>query len=144
MLKEALEESLKLENGLAIVLFAFTILSIAEAGIGIYGFSVTMALSRTKEVVIRRIHDASNKEIFIRLSKYAISPVWIASIIAIPIAFVFVFRWLEQFPIRIGFPELTGLTLIALIFILAISTMIVSMNTRGILATSSATFLREE
>jgi len=85
----------------------FTFIAILLAGLGIYGLASFSTSRRLKEVGIRRIHGASKFSISILLSKEFIRGVIIAFIIACPIAYYAISRWLEKFVYRTEISWLT-------------------------------------
>ena len=75
----------------------FSILSIVVACLGLFGLSSYTTLQRIKEIGIRKVLGASEKNIISLLSKDYIKLVLIASLIAIPIANYFTSEWLRSF-----------------------------------------------
>ena len=70
--------------------------------IGLFGLSVLSAEKRTKEVGIRKILGASVSAVVTTLSKDFLNLVAMALIIAMPVAWLFTNKWLENYPYRIG------------------------------------------
>ena len=76
-------------------LFAFIAILIASLGmLGLAAFAVS---KRTKEIGIRKVLGASLKDVVVLLSGSFLIQVLIASLIAIPVAFLFLSRWLDGF-----------------------------------------------
>jgi putative ABC transport system permease protein len=71
------------------------------ACIGLFGLSAINANNRTKEVGIRKVLGATMKDITTALSSGFITMVAIAILIAIPISYWMMSRWLEDFANRI-------------------------------------------
>ncbi len=94
--KELENQYLK-EKKLSQILAFFTLLAILIACLGIYGLAVFAADKRTKEIGIRKVNGATIKEILIMLNKDFIKWVLIAFVIACPIAYYFMSKWLENF-----------------------------------------------
>ncbi|HEY9362306.1 MAG TPA: ABC transporter permease [Chitinophagaceae bacterium] len=84
-----------------IMLFA-AILTIFISCIGLFGLSVLSAEKRTKEIGIRKVLGASVSSVVTTLSKDFLKLVFIAMIIAIPIAWLAANKWLEHYPYRIS------------------------------------------
>lgn len=78
---------------------AFLILCIAS--MGLLGLSMMFALQRTKEVGIRKVLGASVAGIVLLLSKGYLKLVAIAVVIAVPIAWWIMEKWLEDYAYRI-------------------------------------------
>lgn len=84
-----------------IMLFA-AILTIFISCIGLFGLSVLSAEKRTKEIGIRKVLGASVRGIVTTLSKDFLKLVIIAMIIAIPVAWFYANKWLQNYPYRIS------------------------------------------
>jgi len=89
----------------------FTMLAIFIACLGLFGLASFMTLQRTKEIGIRKVLGSSAPNIVLLLSRGFIKLVLIANLIAWPLAWYLMNRWLE------GFPYHT--TLSAAVFLLA-------------------------
>ena len=61
-----------------------------------------MTIQRTKEIGVRKVLGASIKSLLILLSKELLKWVIIANIIAWPVAYYFMNRWLQGFAYRIN------------------------------------------
>lgn len=94
----------------------FTFLAIFIACLGLFGTASYAAEKRTKEIGIRKTLGSSVSQIVILLSKEIIYIVLAANVIAYPIAYYLITKWLEDYPIKIKISILTFLfsTLIAL------------------------------
>jgi putative ABC transport system permease protein len=80
----------------------FSLLAILISCLGLIGLSSFMAERRTKEIGIRKISGAKSVEIFYLLSKEYIILVIISIIIACPVAWYLMNRWLQNFAYRIS------------------------------------------
>ncbi len=78
-----------------------TFLSIFISSMGLFGLALFSVKSRTKEIGIRKVLGASIPSILILLEKDFAKLVLIANIIAWPIAFYAVNKWLQNFAYRI-------------------------------------------
>ena len=79
----------------------FTALAIFIACMGLFGLGLIMMKSRTKEIGIRKVLGASIWQILILFAKDFSRWVVIANIIAWPVAFYAMNRWLQNFAYRI-------------------------------------------
>ena len=75
----------------------FSLLAIIISCLGLVGLSLFMTELRTKEVGIRKVNGAKSLEIFSLLSREYILWVIISILIATPIAWYAMHRWLENF-----------------------------------------------
>jgi putative ABC transport system permease protein len=80
----------------------FSFLTIIISCLGLLGLSSFMAERRTKEIGIRKINGAKSYEIFSLLSKEYIIWVMISIIIACPIAWYAMNKWLQNYAYRIS------------------------------------------
>src|SRR5690606_9443907 len=83
-----------------IILFG-AILTIFISCIGLFGLSVLSAEKRTKEIGIRKVLGASVNNVVTILSKDFLKLVFIALLIAVPVAWMASNKWLENYPYRI-------------------------------------------
>ena len=75
----------------------FTILAILIACVGLFGLAAYTASKRTKEIGIRKVMGASIPRIISLLSFDFAKLVVLAFIIAIPVAYIFMKKWLLNF-----------------------------------------------
>ena len=75
----------------------FAILAIIIASMGLYGLALFMSRQRTKEVGVRKVFGGSVGEIIVILSKNFIKLIFISAIIAIPVAWYYMDKWLQSF-----------------------------------------------
>jgi putative ABC transport system permease protein len=84
------------------IYFYFGILAIFVACLGLYGLSSYTIMMRTKEIGIRKVLGSSFQSIVIMLTKDFLKWVSIANIIAWPLAYFIMNRWLQNFAYRIS------------------------------------------
>jgi putative ABC transport system permease protein len=82
------------------LLFCFTLLAITIACLGLFGLITFTAEQRVKEIGIRKVLGASLSDIVLLLSKDLIGLVIIATIIAVPLAWYAIGRWMQDFAYR--------------------------------------------
>lgn len=102
----------------------FTFLAIIITILGLYGLSSYSVAQLTKEIGIRKILGASVNSIFRLSTKESMILLGIAAIIAWPVAYIAMNRWLEGYAFRVGIGIeifILASLLIALIAILTIS-----------------------
>ena len=80
----------------------FSILAIMIACLGLFGLSSFTTEQRTKEIGVRKILGATVNNIIVMISKQFIWLVLISNLIAIPIAYYLMTKWLEDFAYRIN------------------------------------------
>ena len=79
----------------------FSALAIVVAGLGLFGLSTFSVQQRTKEIGVRRALGASVSSIVFLFSKEYVLLVGVANLIAWPVAYYAMNRWLESFAYRI-------------------------------------------
>lgn len=96
--------------------YAFAILGIGLACLGLFGLVTFTAQQRTKEIGIRKVLGASLPKLMILLSKDFLKLVVLATLIAFPIAWWAMEQWLQGFVYRVpvGWPEFALTAIIAL------------------------------
>ena len=85
------------ENKMLSLLSYFVVVAFLILGFGLYGLSKQMAISKTKEIGIRKVNGAKVSEILSMLNKDFIKWVSIAFVIATPVAYYAMYKWLENF-----------------------------------------------
>jgi len=100
-LDEAFDNMYRQERRVGTVAMAFAILAIIIACLGLFGLATYIAEQRTKEIGIRKVLGASVANIVKMLSKDFVKLVLIAFVIATPIAWWFMNKWLLDFAYRI-------------------------------------------
>ncbi len=90
------------ENKIGGLAAAFTVFAILISCLGLFGLASFMAQQRTREIGIRKVSGASVFNLWSLLSKDFIVLVTIASLIATPLAWMFMKQWLTQYDYRIS------------------------------------------
>lgn len=80
----------------------FTLLAVVIACLGLFGLATFTAQQRTKEIGIRKVLGASVMNIVHMLSADFLKLIFIAALIALPIAWITMNKWLENFAYRIN------------------------------------------
>jgi putative ABC transport system permease protein len=91
----------KAETRLATLFGAFTAFALFIACLGLFGLAAFTAEARTKEIGVRKVLGASVSSIVALLSKDFLKLVLIAIVIASPVAWYAMNRWLQDFAYRI-------------------------------------------
>ncbi len=104
-LDEQIDAFYQSERKIKSILELFTILALFTACLGLFGLASFLAEKRTKEIGIRKVLGASVLEIMLLLSSEFVKWVGIAALIAWPLAYYAMQRWLQTFAYRtaIGF-----------------------------------------
>jgi putative ABC transport system permease protein len=94
---EKIAQQYKAETILSRILFAFSAIGILISIIGISALSLFISQQRTKEIGIRKVNGAKISEILTMLNKDFVRWVIIAFVVATPIAYYAMNRWLANF-----------------------------------------------
>jgi putative ABC transport system permease protein len=96
-LEEEFNAQYKADQAFGRVFTLFTMLAIFIAAIGLFGLAVYSANQRTKEIGIRKVNGATNVEILVILNRNFVKWVVISFVIATPIAWITLQKWLQNF-----------------------------------------------
>jgi putative ABC transport system permease protein len=101
-LDDDFQRNYEAENRLASMVSAFTLIAILISCLGLFGLATFSAEQRTKEIGIRKVLGASVANVVGLLSKDFLVLVGIAVVVAIPIAWYAMSKWLEDFAYRVS------------------------------------------
>ncbi len=100
-LDEQLNKFYKSDKRLLNVLSIFSVIAICIACMGLFGLSMYTTRQRTKEIGIRKVLGSSVAGVIALLSKDFLKLVFLAAIIAFPVAWLLMNKWLEDFAYRV-------------------------------------------
>ena len=101
-LDESFDEMYRSEQRVGKIALVFSVLAIFIACLGLFGLATFIAEQRTKEIGIRKVLGASVQGIVQMLSKDFMKLVAISFVIAAPLAWYFMNKWLQDFAYRIS------------------------------------------
>jgi putative ABC transport system permease protein len=81
---------------------SFTVLAFIIACLGLLGLVIFATAQRTKEIGIRKVLGASVTSVTIMLTKDFVKLVFIAAVVAIPVSWFIMNKWLQDFAYRIN------------------------------------------
>ncbi len=96
-LDESFHKQYESEDRLKSIFQYFSLLAILISCIGLFGLTAFTTQNRVKEIGIRKVNGAKIFEVLTLLNKDLVKWVAIAFVIATPIAFLFMNKWLENF-----------------------------------------------
>ncbi|MEM8893095.1 MAG: ABC transporter permease, partial [Bacteroidota bacterium] len=119
---EQFDQLYKVEEQTSQLVGVLTVVSIVLALMGVFSMLSFTIKERTKEIAIRKILGINIKETMILLSSDYFKLLIISNLIAIPLAWYFVDRWLENFAysIDINLYALIALSLVSFLIILTV------------------------
>jgi putative ABC transport system permease protein len=96
-LDQSMNDLYKNETNLAKLISIFGLITILIAIMGVYGLIIFNARYKSKEIALRKVNGASVKEIILMLNRSVLIQLSIAFVVAVPLAYYVVHRWLQQF-----------------------------------------------
>jgi len=100
-LDESFDNMYRAEQRIGKVALSFAVLAILIACLGLFGLATYMAEQRTREIGVRKVLGATVPNIVSMLSKDFAKLVLIGAIVAFPVAWFAMNRWLQDFAYRI-------------------------------------------
>ncbi|MEQ8478532.1 FtsX-like permease family protein [Fulvivirga sp.] len=99
---EEYDQKFRSEERVGSLITMFSVLAIVISCLGLFGLATFVAEKRTKEIGIRKTLGASTSSLWGLLSKDFVSPVLIASVLSIPLAYSLLDAWLAKFEYAIN------------------------------------------
>ena len=100
-LDENLESLYRSEQRLSKIFVLFTSLAVIIACLGLLGLATFTAEQRSKEIGIRKVLGATAGHVVVLMSKEFTKLVVISFILAIPLSYLFLSKWLEGFAYKV-------------------------------------------
>ncbi|MDH6533895.1 ABC transporter permease [Parabacteroides sp. 52] len=110
--------------GLVHLLLMYSLISIALTCFGLFGIALYSTEQRSKEIGIRKVNGATTRKIVILLNKQFLLWIGIAFLLAAPVSWILLNRWLQIFVYRINIS--VGIFIIALLSVTAITLLTIS------------------
>jgi putative ABC transport system permease protein len=101
-LDERFNAQYKTDQLFATVLWLFTAIAIVIACLGLFGLSLFTIAKRNKEISIRKVLGATLFQITSMITKDYLKLVLLAGVVALPVAFILVNNWLQDYAFHIG------------------------------------------
>jgi putative ABC transport system permease protein len=101
-LDQTIQKQYDEDKRLSKIISGFGIIAMIICALGLYGLSSYMAERRVKEIGIRKVLGASVLQVMIMMSAEFVKLVLIAFIIAVPVAYYGMSKWLEGFAYRVS------------------------------------------
>jgi putative ABC transport system permease protein len=99
---ESLKAQYSAEQRMETIFKYFSFLAILIASLGLFGLASFSAAQRIKEIGIRKVLGATVTDITLILSREFVMLVVLSNVIAWPVAYYVMNRWLENFAYRTG------------------------------------------
>jgi len=101
-LDDSFNDLYKADQQASLLIFIFALIAVLVSALGLFGLASFTAEHRTKEIGIRKVLGASATGIMQLLSKDFVKPVIAAILIASPVAWLAMNKWLQNFAYRIN------------------------------------------
>jgi putative ABC transport system permease protein len=121
-LDESYEQKYLTEMRMSDLYKYLTWLAVIIAALGLFALSTFAAEQRTNEIGVRKVLGASTNSIVLMLSKEFVKLVLIANLVAAPIVWYFMSRWLDGFAYKISLSPWIFVTAAAISLLIAIMT----------------------
>lgn len=119
-LDENIDNTFRREKNMATMITSGSIIAITLSCIGLFAMSLLIVAQRTKEIGVRKVLGASVSSITVLLTKDFLQLVLISFVIATPIAWWFLRKWLENYEnkieLSVWFFAVAGLMAMAIAF----------------------------
>ncbi|WP_316798183.1 ABC transporter permease [Pedobacter frigidisoli] len=125
LVSDGMAEKIANEKLLSVLSNIFGGFAIFISCLGLLGLALYMAEQRSKEISIRKVLGANLSDILMLLNKDFMKLVIISNVIAIPVAYILVSKWLEKYDYKISinpWPFLLALLTSVIIAVLTVST----------------------
>jgi putative ABC transport system permease protein len=90
------------EKNLGVIVSISALFSLLIAAFGLFGLTLFIAKTRTKEIGIKKVFGSTEKSIIYSFLMENFVMVVVASILAIPITYYFMNKWLSNFSYKVG------------------------------------------
>lgn len=124
---QVMGEYYRVERNFGLMFLVFSALTIVIAMLGVLGLAMLSTRQRMKEVAVRRVLGASVLHIFKKFSVEYVVLIFVAAVLAVPLAYYFMESWLAGFAYAISFPHWTVIA--ALLITTGISMAIIAVQT---------------
>jgi putative ABC transport system permease protein len=141
-LDDGLDRLYENDERLARIISNFAIVALLIGCLGLFGLSSFMAARRTKEIGIRKAMGASVRIVFLLLSREFVKWISLSVIIACPVAWIIMNRWLRSFAYRTNIGA--GIFILAIVIAFAIAFLTVAWQSLKTARTNPVEALRYE
>ncbi len=117
-----LEQQYQKEEKLSSLITLFTMLSILISVIGVFGLVLFETQYRRKEIGIRRVHGSSVASILSMFNIMYLRIVALCSLVAVPVSYLVIDRWMQQFAYRATMALWVYLLAIAIVVAITVAT----------------------
>ena len=139
---ENLKEQYDRERNFENIVTSASLISLLIGSMGLFGLSALTINARIREVGIRKVFGATRKSLFMELSKSFAFMILIAMVLAAPVSWMVMEKWLDQFEYKVVVTPYVFLTAGIMTLILAVT--VISFQAVKVSNTNPASALRAE
>jgi putative ABC transport system permease protein len=100
-IEEVIKNLYSSEKNLTDIISIFSLLTLLISAFGLFGLTLFIARSRTKEIGIRKVYGSPERSIIYSFLLENIILVSIAGLLSIPVTLHFMIKWLSKFPYKV-------------------------------------------
>ena len=142
ILKDMVEKSYQKEKTSLALIGIFTLLCMTLTAMAIIALSSHHSQLNRHDTAVRKVFGVSRKDVFWHTVWGFIAPVLVGAAAAIPVAYIYIGRWLEKYPIRISNIPLIYAFAVCLIVVVALAA--VTLQAIRLMSTNPAQALKKE
>ena len=142
ILKDMVEKSYRKEKTSLALIGIFTLLCMMLTAMAIIALSSHHSQLNRHDTAVRKVFGVSRKDVFWHTVWGFIAPVLVGAAAAIPVAYIYIGRWLEKYPIRIRNTPLIYAFAVCLIVVVALAA--VTLQAIRLMSTNPAQALKKE
>lgn len=139
---EEFEQVYRGEKRISSLFAFFSVLAIILGCLGLFGISAYSISRRRREMGVRKVFGATNMESIILICRNFLTPVILANIVAWPVSYYFLNRWLESFAYRTNISLLSFILAAGTVTVITLFT--ISLHSNRIALQTPAATLRTE
>jgi putative ABC transport system permease protein len=99
-IEDSIRDIYSTEKNLSTIVFIFTLFTLLIAAFGLFGLTLFIARSRTKEIGIKKVYGSSVQSIVYSFMLNNLILVLLAALISVPLSIHFMTKWLNNFAFK--------------------------------------------
>ena len=139
---DLIEESFRNEKNATVIIGAFSLLCILLSIMGVVALSSYHGQINTRDTAVRKVFGMSRRNVFAKTVWTFVFPALIGSVVAVPVAYYLIQRWLQNYPVRIDIALIVYPTVVALVLVVVIVAVI--LQALRLMRTNPAEALKKE
>jgi putative ABC transport system permease protein len=101
-IEDLIKENYSAEKNLATIVSIFALFTLFIAAFGLFGLTLFISRSRTKEIGIKKVFGCSEKSIIYSFQRGNFTLVLLATLLSVPVTLYFMMRWLSNFAYKVS------------------------------------------